>query len=623
MSSQINEQTPFVLKNSDQLRQLILFDIARRYKGVDPIIDARIDAAASEIAGAENVTFIPPVVPGAPVVPFYLEGEPGVGKTSLIRSAIKRFCEIAGLRLVENPESNDDISDDCFYFATVNLSGKQNTSDFGGMPYRRKLEEKSISEGFEESLKAISSFAKASVKEAKRYQEGSNNVLEVVLAGDADTCVQVVDAALQAKNDSLKAQGLAVIKNVATSTMPTDSYACRIEKGKGGIRITFSEPKHLTNEEQFVTSMLPNVRFQLARKARFCFFNFDDVANANMAVRNVLLEVAQFGKYSGVMDLNGAMMSFTGNIGAEDNTNTMSQQSDAEVTRVRKYRVMDTPEDWARRMFEKYGNQPGGDAHFGTFILLHGKTRGIFRPEKDNRGKKGTPKSNSRSLENALACVQPIMYMAEKSEINPMIFSNIIDDTVAATCGKPVAMAYSAHLKAMMTEAYPMARDLMFEDKIDRDLFDEKTGMFVSPQQTDFGFRFAAAAADCFVQYLDRKFTEDEKRNIPAEESIKAHVKEAARRLTRGVASLQPTMFAFAVSRLNSRLQSIPALMQTSKAGDISVKSDVYMEIAAGFSEASLNPNEALWETQSQYDTAKDQLGWMLSGSKKTPKAKH
>lgn len=624
MSSQsaLKEQTPFVMKNSDQLRQLILFDIARRYKGVDPIIDAKIDAAAAEIAGNENVTFIPPMVPGAPIVPFYLEGEPGVGKTSLIRSAIERFCEIAGLRMIENPESNADITDDCFYFATVNLSGKQNTSDFGGMPFRTKLEEESISEDFEGSLKAISSFAKTSIKEIKRYQEGSNNILEMIMAGDADVCVQAVESAVQAKNDDLKSRGLAVIKSVTTSSLPADQYACRIEKGKGGVRVTFSEPRHLTNEEQHVVSMLPNLRFQLAKKARFCFFNFDDVANSNPAVRNVLLEVAQFGKYSGVMDLNGAMMSFTGNMGSEDNTNTMSQQSDAEVTRVRKYRVMDTPEDWARRMFEKYGSQPGGDAHFSTFILLQGNTRGIFRPDKENRGKKGTPKSNSRSLENALACVQPLMHMAEKSDLNPMIFSELIEETVGATCGKSVAEAYRAHLSSMMTEAYPIARDLIFENKIDRDAFEEKIDNFKAPSNLDFGFRFAAAASDCFIQYLDKNIARDHEKGVSIEESINTHVEEVAYRLTRGIAVLKPTMFAFAVARLNNRIRSIPSLLSTDSKGVISVNSDVYMKIAAGFSRASTDKNDPLWESQEKFETARDQLSWMLTGYRDTSQKK-
>lgn len=574
-------QDPFVYLTADIAKRETLIALARRFKGISPDVDARIDAAAARIygfadAGDEN---LPKMVPGerrgANRVPLYFEGEPGVGKTSIVRSAAMEFCEIAGLNFVENPPDNYVIKPNDFYYVTSNLSGKQNTSEFGGMPFRteagRAAALRSLNKTAEvgglvgaEAIgraKAIAAFNGLRLGEIQCYEDGPLTVTEIPLAGDLAKSYAAVESIMRTIGDDAKRLGVRVSPVTPERGVDDDRVTYEIVKSGNGVVLYINSPAAPTATSEHVTATLPNLRFHLAKHARFALFNFDDVANASEPVRNVLLEVAQSGRYSGVMDIGNAMVTFTGNMGAEDNTNTMSRQSDAEVTRVRKFRIMDTPENWAKRTAAKYAYSSVGDCHFSSFIARHGNQEGIFRePPGSARAKRGIPKSNSRSIENALNVVDGYFMLAESMNVNPICFLDSITSDVAATTGKRFSISYREHLQSMLSYAVPLAEQCMKDGKMDMKLFEEQAGHFTSTSQKDFGFRFAYALADEAARDMRAIASNSEGPDFDA-------VKKSFIKMCTGLCQLDASTMNASLSRFAVRAAAIDGLSQKMDSG--------------------------------------------------------
>lgn len=628
MAAQNKAQTSsagFLEMTSDKIKRLILIDLARRYKGKDPIVDARIDANASKIMGMEGISSIPALPKTGRSVPFYLEGEPGVGKTSVIKAAVQEFCEMCGLNFVENPQDGYVIKPDDFYFAIVNLSGKNNVMDLGGIPHKKSIGKVSYLDETVSSLKNICSFAGLNVKMGADTK-ASLRQLDIMISGDSDTAIKAVSTAIKEIGKKMNEAGVPAPTGLNVNDQaPTDRMSYLIKPVQGGVKVTFTEQIGFDNENSHVTAMLPNLRFKLAESARFALFNFDDAANASPSIRNALLEIAQSGRYSGVADLNGAMVTFTGNIGAEDNTNTMSQQSDAEITRVQKYRVMDTPKDWARRETILRSNDSGNDCLFASFIEKQGDTPGIFRPIPGSREKKGVAKPNSRSLQNALNEVQFYFALVEENGLNGGQFgSQILDEIrqkVQACCGELVATHYVEHVRAMQTEAIPIASDLMKEGKFDEDRFERNLDSN-SSKGKDFGYRFASALADEFIQFC-KKSTEEEKRfaaigqsdSAGLEAAISKIIETASYRMTTGISRLDPSMASACVARISMRLLQIESITATNANGRATVKDEFFISIGRGFSKANAD-GVAIWNSEEDVENVKDNICYLLTGSR-------
>lgn len=564
--------SPFVSISADEARREVLIAICRRFKGVDPAVDARLDAAAAKIFGIEGAKMVPGERPGANKVPLYFEGEPGVGKTSLIRGAIKEFCAIAELNCVENPADDYVPSANDFYYCTVNLSGKQNISDLGGMPYRI---ESQISEAVRArtkasqvgslvgteavtQAKALAAYEGLRLGEVKSYDDGPLAVTELTLAGDPAKAYKAVEVIMRTVGEGAKKAGIGVSLLQSGDTADADRVTYQINRGTGGVRLYINAPKAMDARAEYVTAALPNLRFHLAKHTRFALYNFDDVANASEPVRNALLEVAQSGRYSGTMDIGSALVTFTGNIGAEDNTNVMSRQSDAEVTRIRKFRIYDSPEDWAKRMTEKYAYSDVGDCHVASLVARHGHQEGIFRePPGSARGKRGVPKTNSRALENVINVIDGYFILAKESNIPVTVFLDRIQADAAATAGRRLSIVLDAHLQSMLTEAIPLAEQCIGTGKLDTAKFDQKAGNFTLTTEKDFGFRFAYALADTASGAVREMVTQAQAAGKKPDFDV---VEKTFLNMCVGLAALPADMMNASLSRFSSRVTSLPEL---------------------------------------------------------------
>lgn len=627
-------QTPFQDVTADQFKTHLMLDLARRFKGIDPEVDALIDANAGLIMGRPdlNIKSIPATVPGAPRVPFYLEGEPGVGKTSVPEATVREFCAIVGLNFIKNPPDDYKLGPKDFYYTMVNLSGKNNTMDLGGIPTKSPLD---ISRGVElrrratdagawlqaeaeSRIKGIAGFAKLSVSEARVFEKGTMSGTEVTIVGDSSQVDVVLKSVVRQLGEEVKKHkvGIGILKE---DEEPQDGRLyLQVKKGPSGARLTAWAPQALDDDQAYVCEMLPNRRFAMAKEAKFGFFNFDDVANSSESIRNALLEVAQSNRYSGVMDLGNCMVMFTGNMGSEDNTNTQSEQSDAEVTRVIKFRMSDTPKDWARRIAIKY-SATGGDCLFGAFIEKYGNDPGIFRePVGDGRSAKGIPKPNSRSLENAVSMVQPYFMIAKAAGVGESLFMDSISAMVKGTVGSQVQTRYTAFLTAMLSEAIPLADQLMTTGKLDQERFDKNQGAGAKSTDRDFSFRFGTAMADAFVE---RVALSDEARRASSNPvATAALIADSTDRLCKGLSQVDPGIMTASLSRVMARLGAF-AKMSTTDGVKVTLDEAVYTAMADGFA-ASYGGGYWIDKEKAKSDFLSSVAGSNLDGSARQKRSK-
>ena len=552
----------FVYKTSEEAARDLLLDLCRRFKGIDPEVDARIDAKAAEIVGNPLVKSIPAFNDFEPKIPNYYEGEPGEGKTSLVLTATQWFCDIAGLRLVMDPPDNYRFGPKDVYYFSETLAGQTNAMAIGGLPTRAELYPDAAFDfggwaGGELVSKArtLTGLMRGSVAmttEQKQTASGGR-VFQVTLRGDAAQVRIAADAITEQLVEQAREMGHGFGDLSAANSGDGSRALLGADVRADGTTITVAAPPALSAEMQYVSQMLPNRRFAMANKAKFTVVNFDDIANVPPMVRNVLLEIAQKNRYAGIVDLGRAAVTFTGNIGYEDGTNTMSEQSDAEVTRVNKVRIRDTPSDWAGRMARKYGQLPVGDCYFSSFIEAHGHEEGIFRPlSGELRAAKGVPKPTARSLENALAKCLPWFMMAHEAGVSPSVFREKIHDAFKATAGSYPTERYMAFLDGMVSQAIPLAQQLLNTGRLDRDTLDKRLGSMARVSELGFEIRFTAALVDAFVKRIGFS---PEAQAAKGDPSAQAElIAESVDRMAHGLSHLSNSMLTQAMSQVVGRL---------------------------------------------------------------------
>lgn len=607
----------------------VLLELARNYKGLDPKIDKKIDAMAAYIANDERYTYIAPHNKGAPKVPLYLEGEPGQGKSSLIEAAVLKFCEICGLNFIEEPDESYVIKPNDFYYAKVNLSGAQNKSDFGGMMIRTETEiqqflksrRKASSIGMfvldelTSRSKGIAEFASTIgakiTMEASNFEQGDLDAVEISLnCSDSSVLKAIAENIISQISDESKKKGIG-LSRVLQDSDPEDSkisYSLDLSTN-GSAKISMFAPKVLESKAEYASAVLPSIRFSKFKKARFGLVNFDDVANANENIRNILLEVLQKGRYTGTMDIGNAYVTMSGNMGAEDGTNVMSRMSDAELTRIRKLSVRDRPEDWAKRVMSKYTSEVG-DCHMASFVHRCGNQDGIFRETPGQRGKRGERKTNGRALENALEVITQHFMAAKHANINVSQFRDRIKRDIKDCAGSRVADAFDGYLHSMVTEAIPLADNLIQNGKWNSDTFDKHSCAARTPTGNDFCFRFGAAIADSIVNFVAFDNAKGK-----TNKDIMSNLELAMERACTGFAALgdidQSSVMNYSLSTLSQRLMNLPQFSIEDSIGR-KLSTDVNTALGRGFASAL---NSKVWADEKSAEEAQNNYVKSLTGS--------
>lgn len=122
--------TPYPLVDTDYVQNILVRDLLIKARGKSPEMDAKIADAFRTRFGVELID----EMTSHSVVPTYLHGPPGHGKTSVFKSAAAEVAEMLGLRLVINPGDDYVVDGKELLFVSLEMSGEVSSMTVGGMP---------------------------------------------------------------------------------------------------------------------------------------------------------------------------------------------------------------------------------------------------------------------------------------------------------------------------------------------------------------------------------------------------------------------------------------------------------------------------------------------------------
>lgn len=528
-----------------EMERILVQKMAERFKEINPDVAKKIDAAAARITGlpwAKTVISDRDPELGSPDSrpAICIESDAGQGKTFIVRSAFKKFCEISGMNFVENPAEHYIPTKKDAYFFSVNMIGQHNASEAGGLPQRVTLGGGRVEGSLINELLGRADQVCRMTRDtlsSRTYENGALDVVQIdcefkkpgVAGSTANSLRDWMVEVLETSGSKL---------NVLSDGAPLadDKFSVKFDVSDQRLRVTYYEPKQ---EIRAMAAMgkLPNIAWAKASAAGCCCMFIDEIDKISPAIRHLLLEVAQFGRVAGTANLGeNYMVVMAGNLGDRGDFNdfndSMSAATIAETTRSMRFRVCVTPQEWAQYIETCY---PGSDnAHFPSFIKIKGSQAGIFRPnyEKDQFDPH-FPVANSRSLEAAMKAVKQLFLMADRSGGSREDVMPQVRTLTLAMIGADASNAYEAHVNEMNTMAIPLAEHIMAAEdesfdavenrKLDfpgaqgmgfLDLMTEKTGQFsyLSPDAQEFAHRFQSALVNIGVR--DFLKTDNEKERI-------------------------------------------------------------------------------------------------------------
>lgn len=208
------------------------------------------------------------------------------------------------------------------------------------------------------------------------------------------------------------------------------------------------------------TSYAPDRRLVQARSAGAAIVLFDDALNASPNIQNILLSLAEEGRYRG-LDLGPrTYVGLTGNLGALDGSN-VHRASAPLRTRVKVLLVMDSVEQWAHRA-QLSCTTVVGDGGIAEFLRQNPE---LFYAPKP-RGYGSYPVS--RTWDGFLAELEEVSLilhgLRERGALNEALLDKYlgrIRDSAIGFVGNEAAIRFRAFVQANQTNAVPLARDLL------------------------------------------------------------------------------------------------------------------------------------------------------------------
>lgn len=613
------------MKSLAQTRNRVLQMMCQKFKGQDAEIDLKIDAAASFIMSNEHARFVPGLRKGEPTVPPYLEGEAGVGKTAVMETASRDFCKITGLNFVKNPPTEYIPTKKDFYFFDVSLAAETNKSEFGGLPIKSLLTGDGLPESarsclvnLEHDANLLAGLLKVKINKVVKFGDSSTSATEMIISGEDPRRIdQIIGLLADSISSSAKDSGINFELAQDGGVHKSDRVSCSIaQNGNGTTTVKFSEPTEYLRKI-YVAGKLPDIRFEKAHHAKFCFAFFDEVDKTYPALRNALLQLAQQNRVPGMVDLgDSSFVAMAGNSGVHNASESV--RSVPEVSRMEVIKVHITPSEWAEYMMQKYGGFPDADCCIAGFMdrAARGNPH-LFHADLGKIRGNAPSLPNPRSWENAMSGVALYFESARMSGQSPLIFKDQIRGVMTDRVGRECADSYMAHLTSMLTEAIPLADAFIQNGKlseIEKKKFNKNSGdgSFRSSAEQDFGYRFATAIADSAIKQID-----EHKRTESDSNKVNKFISDISTNAFGALATVDPSMMTYGTARISVRASNLDGLGRLDPASGVRmVNADVAIAFSVGIAEAIKN---GLYGDQNQSDATSDILVKYFSGESSKP----
>ncbi|MEM1435210.1 MAG: hypothetical protein AAGG11_14210 [Pseudomonadota bacterium] len=252
--------------------------------------------------------------------------------------------------------------------------------------------------------------------------------------------------------------------------------------------------------QAFMTK-LANKRLAALKHAGAAVLLLDDFPNASPNIQNVALSILTENRFQG-LDLGRALIGATGNLGTSDGTN-VSATSNAIVTRVANFLVVDTLDHWVERTQAEYPDDTG-DAGIAGFLKRYPD---CFHMPK--RARDGVPYPCPRSWTLFLPKLREVIFAhRQRKALDPQApfpFEEL-EFEAAGFLGLEVANRLTSYFLSFMQLSDPLAEALVATGEWSEPALatfrkEYARGYAASAQQ--FGYQFMTALADyCAKAFL-------------------------------------------------------------------------------------------------------------------------
>ncbi|TMO76397.1 hypothetical protein [Pseudoalteromonas aurantia] len=256
-------------------------------------------------------------------------------------------------------------------------------------------------------------------------------------------------------------------------------------------------------ESQEFMTKIPNKRLAALKYAGASVLLLDDFSNASPNIQNVALSILTENRFQG-LDLGNTLVGATGNLGASDGTH-VSSTSNAIVTRVANFIVVDTIDHWIERTQLEFADDVG-DGGISSFLRRYPD---LFHAPKASRD--GVPYPCPRSWSLFVPKLREILfYFKQKKKKEPDFCFPFdeLESEASGFLGLEVSNRLAIYFLSFMQTSDPLAKRLVdsgkWSDK-DRALFKQEYANGYAASSQQFAYQFMTALAD----YAAKAFIED------------------------------------------------------------------------------------------------------------------
>ncbi len=278
---------------------------------------------------------------------------------------------------------------------------------------------------------------------------------------------------------------------------------------------TFVAPN---GESQAFMTKIPNKRLAALKFAGASVLLLDDFSNASPNIQNVALSILTENRFQG-LDLGNTLVGATGNLGASDGTH-VSSTSNAIVTRVANFLVVDTIDHWISRTQLEFADEVG-DGGVSSFLRRYPD---LFHAPKSNRD--GVPYPCPRAWSLFVPKLREILFYFKQKKQQTPDFSFPFDELeseASGFLGLEVSNRLAIYFLSFMQTSDPLAKRLVESGQwsaADRSVFDQEYANGYAASSQQFGYQFMTALAD----YTAKAFIDD----LPAKNNWRKTAKALA-----------------------------------------------------------------------------------------------
>lgn len=247
------------------------------------------------------------------------------------------------------------------------------------------------------------------------------------------------------------------------------------------------------------TSYAPDRRLVQAKSAGAAIVLFDDALNASPNIQNILLSLAEEGRYRGLDLGSRTYVGLTGNLGALDGSN-VHRASAPLRTRLKVLLVMDSVEQWTHRA-QMSSKTVIGDGGISEFLRQNPEL--FYAPKPRGYGSYPVSRTWDGFLAELEESALVLHSLRERGTLTDALLDKYlvrIRDSAVSFVGKEAADRFRSFVQANQTDAVPLARDLLkgrgeFTKQRAAE-FAQRLGAGKTIEERNFASQFALALAE-------------------------------------------------------------------------------------------------------------------------------